>query len=252
MHFFFVLEEFVVHGIIKIFPFIQLNFSEFFRLAVSEDFLELRAKLEHVYHGRFDFLDQSTGAGHTLLPEQGLWISGIDLTAHAAVLLELTLESLSFLCLLLQRAFILCNLCFLLLCHFIVSRGRGLDEVLLNDLLELVALCQMHPAQLDPRVEVAESEIRPMNQLIDMLFDVGVHAELVEGLSERFVHIQNDLFNTCSGQIVALKLGFFASHSSRTSLLHALLITLLRATRASLSMRILRDQAGYFDNFIIK
>ena len=79
------------------------------------------------------------------------------------MLLKLALESLSFLRLLLQRAFILRNLGFLFLCHFRIFCGRGLDEILLNDLFELVALCQMNPAQLYPRVKVAESKICSMH-----------------------------------------------------------------------------------------
>ena len=48
---------------------------------------------------------------------------------------------------------------------------------------------QVQSTLLYPAVKVAEAEIGPMNQLIDVLLDVRVHAKLVKCLPKRFMNV---------------------------------------------------------------
>ena len=65
--------------------------------------------------------------------------------------------------------------CFFFFSYSLISGGGWKNKIVLNNLLELLALSELQSTVLVPWVEIAETEVSSMHQLIDVFFDVRVH-----------------------------------------------------------------------------
>ena len=95
----------------------------------------------------------------------------VCLLAKASQLLQQLLKSFCLLVLLFQSLLALFNISFVFFCDVLRSL-KSLVEVVPDDVVQRMTFIQLFAALIDPSLEIAESEVSPVNELIDVLFRV--------------------------------------------------------------------------------